>query len=100
MSYRFSRGKKTLARERANGRCEFPGESCNEINNGIVHHITGVFEAKLSDMSPESISDINLNAIMLCNEHAWQHDEQEGEHNLYLMKSIAPEHPLFKRKEG
>jgi hypothetical protein len=76
--YGFSPEAKKLVHERAGNRCEFPGEPCPRPNNGEVHHITGVFEAKLSGMPREVVRNVELNAVMLCEPlHTEQHDNQE-----------------------
>lgn len=82
--YGFSSEAKRYVHERANRSCEFPAEPCERRNNGIVHHITGVYEAKLSGMDKRVVSDPDLNAVMLCDPHALQHDIQEQEHVLRL----------------
>jgi len=83
--YGFTNEDKDYARSRANGKCEFP--DCSEWNTGQVNHITGCFEAKLSNKlkdelvvfkdDKKSICDPIENAILLCDEHEIQHDEQE-----------------------
>ena len=87
--YGFSLGAKREVHERAGRDCEFPGFECDRPNNGIVHHLTGVYEAKLSRRpmrgkefvvfkdDKSAISDPDQNALMLCDPHAIQHDIQE-----------------------
>lgn len=75
--YNFSPSEREVVRTRADGGCEFPGEECLQENTGIVNHLTGVYEARLDNKTPESISDPNLNALMLCSTHSYSHDVQE-----------------------
>jgi hypothetical protein len=87
----FTPEQKRSVHERAQSSCEFPaGCETGQKNNGIVHHLTGSYEAQLSrqpmqgkefvvfkdDMRP--IHDPTLNALMLCEPHAVQHDIQEA----------------------
>lgn len=97
-NYEFSRSQKAIKRQAANGACEFPGKECKRPNNGEVHHITGCYEGRLNKMTPESINNPELNAIMLCESHKWHHDEQEGLHILQIMQTIVPEHEIFNRE--
>jgi hypothetical protein len=76
--YGFSVIDRDFVHERAGNGCESPGEDCDMSNDGIVHHITGCSEARLDNKTPESITDPNLNALMLCSGHAEQHDIQEA----------------------
>jgi hypothetical protein len=93
--YEFPRGPKIKFREAANGHCQFPGEECPNPNNGAVHHLTGIFEARLNLMKPARIKDLEQNALMLCDYHAFRHDEQEALHILILGKEYAPEHEIY-----
>jgi hypothetical protein len=98
--YEFPRKQRIEFRKKANKMCQFPGEECGNINDGKVHHLTGVFEARLNHMTPDSISDISLNAIMLCENHAFDHDEQEGLHVLKLGKAYVPDNEIYKVKRA
>jgi hypothetical protein len=75
--YGFSPQDKQMVHQRAQNACEFPAEECPQPNNKIVHHITGCYEARLSGMPKEAVHDPTMNAVMLCDDHALQHDEQE-----------------------
>jgi hypothetical protein len=97
--YGFSNEGRQLVHERAGIKCEFPGEECLSPNNGIVHHITGCSEARLDDKSQESIRDVTMNALMLCDDHAFDHDEQEGLQIFYLKlerERVIP-HRIYQR---
>jgi hypothetical protein len=87
----FTHEQKQAVHDRAGSSCEFPaGCETGLKNNNIVHHLTGSYEAQLSrqpmqgrefvvfkdDMRP--IHDEELNALMLCEPHAIQHDIQEA----------------------
>jgi hypothetical protein len=76
--YAFTVDERINVRTNAQGKCEFPGEKCERQNTGIVNHLTGCYEARLDEKTKESISDPNLNAIMLCNLHSILHDIQEN----------------------
>jgi hypothetical protein len=81
---RFTPKERDDVRERANGACEFP--SCERPNNGIVHHITGCFEGMLKDVPEETIADVSMNSIMLCDLDTLRHDLEEKkniEHIIY-----------------
>jgi hypothetical protein len=99
--YGFSVLDRDLVHERAGISCEFPGEECSSPNDGIVHHITGCSEARLDAKTPESITDPNFNALMLCSSHAEQHDIQES----YQLLSLRVERErmipslIYKQKE-
>lgn len=75
--YGFSVDGKINIRARAGGKCEFPGEKCERPNTRIVNHLTGCYEARLAGITKESISDPDLNALMLCKPHSILHDVQE-----------------------
>jgi len=87
--YGFTNEGKEYIRYRASGWCEFPGEECENSNTGTVNHITGCYEARLSNKLKDhlvvfkddksSVCDIETNAIMLCETHEAQHDIQEDE---------------------
>ena len=86
----FTPEQKAQVHKQAGNDCQFPADPCPRPNNGIVHHLTGSYEAQLSrqpmqgkefvvfkdDMRP--IHDPDLNALMLCEPHAIQHDTQEA----------------------
>lgn len=67
---------------RAGNRCEFP-RGCERKNNGIVHHLTGVYEGHLKGVPDETISDVTQNAFMLCEPHAKAHDIEEKEQVIF-----------------
>lgn len=75
--YKFSPEAKQFARERAEGRCEFPGDVCERPNNGVVQHLTGLGIAARLRIPVEIITDPNLNAIMQCDLHKAYLDAQE-----------------------
>jgi hypothetical protein len=75
--YRFSQEAKREIHDEGGRSCQFPGEVCERPNNGIVHHLTGVFEGWLDHKDPRAISDASMNAFLLCNPHAYMHDAQE-----------------------
>ncbi len=75
--YNFSLEAKQKARDRAKGRCEFPGFFCEEPNTNQVNHLQGCFIAKHEKLDPRVISDPDLNAILLCEAHQDDLDQQE-----------------------
>ena len=72
----FTPEDRKFAHQRAGDSCEFPA-GCSRPNTGKVNHITGVFEAFLDHKTPESIHDVYMNAVLLCNTHEALHDAQE-----------------------
>lgn len=77
--YSFSSFAKEYVRDNANGNCEFPGYDCPRPNNGLVHHITGVYVAKLDARDKSRIIDPDENANMLCDLHTKFLDVQEAD---------------------
>lgn len=75
--YGFTNEQKATVHERAGISCEFPAEPCSKKNTGIVNHLTGVAVAKLDNKDKAAISDVNMNALMLCLLHANLLDVQE-----------------------
>ena len=75
--YRFSAEERRVIHAEGGNSCQFPGEVCERPNNGIVHHLTGVFEGWLDHKDPRAISDASQNAFLLCSPHAYLHDAQE-----------------------
>src|ERR1035437_1547455 len=75
--YRFSSEERRVIHAEGGNSCQFPGEVCERPNNGIVHHLTGVFEAWLDHKDPRAVSDPDMNALLLCNPHTYIHDAQE-----------------------
>lgn len=71
--YGFSKEDKEIVRRYSNGKSAF---SDNE-HNYTVHHITACYIGKLAGIPKETISDPFLNAIMLTDEEAEEHDKQE-----------------------
>jgi hypothetical protein len=76
--YRFSSEDRRQLHAEGGSSCQFPGEVCPRPNNGIVHHLTGIMEGWLDHKDPEAISDASMNALLLCNPHAYIHDAQES----------------------
>jgi hypothetical protein len=75
--YRFGSEERRVIHAEGGNSCQFPGEECERPNNGIVHHLTGVFEAWLDHKDPRAVSDPDMNALLLCDPHAYMHDLQE-----------------------
>lgn len=75
--YRFSQEAKREIHAEGGTSCQFPGEVCERPNNRIIHHLTGAFEAWLDHKDPRAVSDPDMNALLLCNPHAYMHDAQE-----------------------
>jgi hypothetical protein len=73
--YGFSSIDKEVVHKRARNRCEF--EDCPLPNNNIVHHLEAVFIAKLDDKPKEVIHDVTQNALMLCDQDAFNLDRQQ-----------------------
>ena len=82
--YEFSNEDKRYVRQRANGKCEFPGSPCEKKVVRNVAHITGASIAMHEGLEPASISDPDLNAIMLCKEHLNDLDMQEAEQMTFM----------------
>jgi hypothetical protein len=76
--YGFTPEDKRFVHQRAGQSCEFPGDVCDKRNTGIVNHLTGVAIARLDNKTQESISNPDLNALMLCGLHAFMLDVQEA----------------------
>lgn len=75
--YGFTNEDKALIRDRADGRCDFGDNSCERPNNNTVHHLTGCYEGKLKGTPKEWVSDVEENALMLCDLHTEMHDVEE-----------------------
>lgn len=96
--YGFSPEAKQQVHFRAGNNCEFPADPCPRKNNGIVHHISGVYESKMSGMTREVVHNPDLNAVMLCEPHAIQHDIQEAYQVANLEMTVG--RPAFQRRHN
>lgn len=93
--YGFSYEAREFARERADGACEFPGEVCPSPNTGTVNHLTGCCIAYRLELDPESITDPEQNALMLCEDHQEDLDNQEH----VLLETIMKAVPKRKKRK-
>jgi hypothetical protein len=75
---RFTNQDKAWVHNRANRHCEFPA-GCENKSDGIIHHITGVYEGHLKGVPDNVLSDPSMNAVELCPKHRDLHDIQEKE---------------------
>lgn len=94
-NYRFSQGAREYVHKRAGTSCEFP-RGCERPNNGIVHHLTGAFEAYLGRKDSRAIRDPDMNAFMLCDPHANLHDAQEQ----LIVQQLKGERIIYERRIG
>lgn len=75
--YEFNNDQKREVRARAMGFCEFPARRCFLPNTNRVNHLSGVGIAKRDNLEPNVISDVSLNALMLCVFHSYLLDVEE-----------------------
>jgi hypothetical protein len=86
--YGFTPEQIRYARERANGHCEFPAYNCQSINTGRVNHLTGCNVASLEDKDPTSITNVEMNGLLLCETHERDLDQQEHDHILFYKEAM------------
>ena len=65
--YGFNYSDKEKVARRARNTCEHI--DCLRPNNGITHHLEGIFIAKLEKKPKSVIRNPELNALKLCNLH-------------------------------
>ena len=76
-AFQFSNADKDMARQQADGTCQFPAEDCSEPNTGQVNHLTGCFIAHKEGLDRKVMTDPFYNAMMLCEDHQEDLDRQE-----------------------